>query len=142
MPMHRWAISFTQAKGVRFDEFSIGEAAVFPGGTLPLKTMNDWPPPGGGAVFITPEYGPLRAVQNVTLIPLTPQGATTPFGTYTAGDFADNTQAQPAGYYLGIGPNAYGSIRLAERRRYVRLASPARRHSTTSSRRSAAVRCW
>lgn len=112
MPMHRWAISFTQAKGVRFDEFSIGEAAVLPGGTLPLKTMNDWPPPGGGAVFITPEYGPLRAVQNVTLIPLTPQGATTPFGTYTAGDFADNTQAQPAGYYLGIGLNAYGSVAL------------------------------
>lgn len=112
MPMHRWAIAVTKDAGVEFNEFQVAQTAELPGGTLPLKTMNVFPPPGGGAVLITPDYGPLRAAENVTEIPLFPQGAATPFGTYLAGDFADNTQPQPAGYYLAIGLNAYGTVSL------------------------------
>lgn len=112
MPMHRWAISISKTKDVQFGEFEIAQTATLPGGTIPLKTMNDWPPPGGGAVFITPEYGQLRAVQNVTEFSLTPESTTSPFGTYTVRGIADNTQTQPAGYYLALGPNAYGSIPL------------------------------
>lgn len=112
MPMHRWSIGITNTGGVRFAEYDITQTATLPGGTLPLKTMNDFPPPGGGAVLITPEFGPLRAAQNVTEIPLTPQTGTPPFGTYSAGQIADNTQPQPAGYYLAIGLNAYGSVPL------------------------------
>lgn len=112
MPMHRWSIGITKANSVRFAEYDITQTATLPGGTLPLKTMNDFPPPGGGAVLITPEFGPLRAAQNVTEIPLTPQTGTPPFATYTTGQIADNTQPQPAGYYLAIGLNAYGSVPL------------------------------
>jgi exopolysaccharide biosynthesis protein len=112
MPMHRWAIALSKAKDVQFAEFDITQTAMLPGGTLPLKMMNDWPPPGGGAVLITPEYGPLRAVQNVTEFALTPASGTPPFGTYTVSGIVDNTQTQPAGYYLALGLNAYGSIAL------------------------------
>jgi exopolysaccharide biosynthesis protein len=112
MPMRRWAIAISKTKDVQFAEFEIAQTATLPGGTLPLKMMNDWPPPGGGAVFITPEYGPLHAVQNVTEFRLTPSGTTTPFGTYTVASIADNMQTQPPGYYLALGPNAYGSVPL------------------------------
>ncbi len=112
MPMHRWAIAVSKSKDVQFAEFEIAQTAMLPGGTLPLKTMNDWPPPGGGAVLITPEYGPLRAVQNVTEFSLAPASETPPFGTYTVRGIADNTQTQPPGYFLALGPNAYGSVSL------------------------------
>lgn len=112
MPMHRWSIGITKDNSVRFAEYAISQTATLPGGTLALKTMNDFPPPGGGAVLITPEFGPLHAAENVTEIPLTPQTGTPPFATYTAGQIADNTQRQPAGYYLAIGLNAYGSAAL------------------------------
>lgn len=112
MPMRRWAVALTKNKEVQFGEFDITQTAMLPGGTLPLKMMNDWPPPGGGAVLITPEYGPLRAEPNVTEIPLTAVSGTQPFGAYTAGAIADNTQPQAPGYYLAIGSNAYGSVAL------------------------------
>ena len=109
-PMQRWAISFTQNGGVSFDEFHFAASAALPGGTLDLKTMNDWPPPGGGAVLMTPEYGPLRPAQNVTEIALEPTGGTPPFTTYRVTSIADNTSAQAAGYYLAIGMNSYGQV--------------------------------
>jgi exopolysaccharide biosynthesis protein len=112
MPMHRWAIAISKDNAAQFAEFDITQTATLPGGTLPLKMMNDWPPPGGGAVLITPDYGPLRAAENVTELALTPATGTPPFGTYTVGHIADNTQPQPAGYYLAIGANAYGSVAL------------------------------
>ncbi len=112
MPMQRWAIAFDKDKNARFAEYSIAESAVMPLGTLPLKTMNDWPPPGGGAVFITPEYGTLRAVDNVTELALQLAGGTPPFATYRVSAIADNTQLQNPGYYLGIGPSAYGTLAL------------------------------
>lgn len=112
MPMQRWVMAFDGGKDVRFGEYAIAETATLPQGPLPLKTMNDWPPPGGGAVLITPEYGPLRALQNVTEIALEPIGGTPPLTTYRVTDIADNTQQEPAGYYLALGPNAYGSAQL------------------------------
>ena len=108
MPMQRWAIAFDKDKNARFSEFAIAETATLPQGPLRLKTMNDWPPPGGGAVFITPEYGPLRALDNVTEIQLQPLSGTPPFATYRVTGIADNAQTQSAGYYLALGLNAYG----------------------------------
>ncbi|HEV3154974.1 MAG TPA: phosphodiester glycosidase family protein [Candidatus Baltobacteraceae bacterium] len=107
-PMQRWAIDFTASKHVSFDEFHIGATATLPTGSIAVKTINDWPPPGGDAVLITPEFGPLRPEENVTEIPLAPQNGTPPFATYRALSIADNTVAQPAGYYLAIGQNEYG----------------------------------
>lgn len=107
-PMQRWAIAFTPQKNVTFQEFHFGAQATLPSGTIDLKTMNDWPPPGDGAVFVTPEYGTLRPEENVTDIALTPVSGTPPFATYRVTSIADNTTPQPPGYYLAIGMNSYG----------------------------------
>lgn len=112
MPMQRWAIAFERGGDPFFSEFAVAEDAVLPDGTLQLKTMNDWPPPGGGAVFITPEYGALHPVENVTEIALQPAGGTPPFTSYRVTGIVDNTIQEPPGYYLAIGPNAYGSTQL------------------------------
>jgi exopolysaccharide biosynthesis protein len=112
MPMQRWAIAFDTAKHARFAEYSVSETALLPQGTLPLNTMNAWPPPGGTAVFNTPEYGPLRPLANVTEIQLQPISGTPPFATYSVAGVADNTRMQPPGYYLAVGENVYGSLPL------------------------------
>lgn len=114
MPMQRWAIDFDAAKNPGFAEFQVDATATLPQGSLPLKTINDWPPPGGGAELITPEYGSLHAVQNVTELQLEPVSGVPPFATYRVTGAADNTQQQPAGYYLAIGPNAYGTVSLPQ----------------------------
>ena len=112
MPMQRWAIAFDNDKTARFAEYTVSETATLPQGNIPLKTMNDWPPPGGAAVFISPEYGPLRPVENVTEVALQPATGKPPFTDYRVTGIADNTQPQAAGYYLALGANAYGSVPL------------------------------
>ena len=112
MPMHRWALAFDNDKSPQFAEFSISAQAVLPGGVLPLKTINDWPPPGGGSVLITPAYGALRPVANVTEFSLQLVDGTPPFASYRIAGTADNTLSQQPGYYLAIGPQAYSSVPL------------------------------
>ncbi|HKU66399.1 MAG TPA: phosphodiester glycosidase family protein [Candidatus Baltobacteraceae bacterium] len=112
MPMHRWALAFDKNKAPQFAEFSVTAQAVLPGGVLPLKTLNDWPPPGGGSVLVTPAFGALRPAENVTEFALQLVDGTPPFATYRIAGTADNTAMQPPGYYLAIGPQAYGSVPL------------------------------
>ena len=112
MPMHRWALAFGKDDTPLFTEFEISAQATLPGGVLPLKTINDWPPPGGQAVLITAAYGPLHAQENVTEFTLEPVSGTPPFATYRITGIADNTVAQPPGYYLAIGPQAYNAVPL------------------------------
>ncbi len=93
--------------------YGSGESRQLPGGTLPLKTMNDWPPPGGGAVFITPEYGALRAVDNVTEYALNPNNGTPPFATYRVDAVADNTRcASRRDIISRSDTQAYGTVPL------------------------------
>lgn len=112
MPMHRWALTFDKDKTPQFAEFEISAQATLPGGVLQLKTINDWPPPGGGAVLLTPAYGEIKPEENVTELPLQLVNGTPPFATYRAGAIADNTVMQPPGYYLAIGSQAYGTVPL------------------------------
>jgi large repetitive protein len=84
----------------------------FGNGSVPLKTINDWPPPGGGTVLITQDYGELHPVQNVTAYSLQLLNGTPPFATFRVGNAIDTTIAQQPGYYLAIGPQAYGSFAL------------------------------
>lgn len=112
VPMQRWALAFDAGKTPQFAEFSVSEQAVLPGGTLPLEAMNQWTPWGGGAALITPAYGPLHPAENYTEISLQPVTGTPPFATYRVSGIADNTAQQPAGYYLAIGPKAYGTVPL------------------------------
>lgn len=112
MPMHRWAIAFDRSNVPQFAEFAIAAKAQIGSDIVPLKTINDWPPPGGGTVLITPAYGNLRAVPNLTEFTLDPIGGRPPFAVYRITGIADNTRAQPPGTYLAIGPAAYGTFPL------------------------------
>ncbi len=107
MPMQRWALGFDAQKDAFFDEFHISASVRTQTGIVPLKTINDWPPPGGGAVLVTPEYGPLRALDDVSAVALEPITGTPPFATYRVSAQVDPTQPLGAGYYLAGGPQAF-----------------------------------
>lgn len=112
VPMQRWALAFDKQNTPQFAEFGVTEQAVLPGGSLPLEAMNQWTPWGGGAALITPAFGPLHAADNYTEIALQPVDGTPPFATYRVSGITDNTTTQQPGYYLVIGPKAYGTVPL------------------------------
>ncbi len=124
MPMHRWAIALDQNKAAHFAEFSIAATAQIGTATVPLRTINDWPP-GGRVVLITPDFGPIRTVPNVTELQLEIANGTPPFATYRVTGIADNTSMQPAGYYLAIGQIAYGTFPLPNAGDAIAIASDA-----------------
>jgi len=109
-PTHRWAIAFGRDRTVRFAEFHNGGTLQIGGLSLPLETVNDWPPPGGGTLLLTPEFGGVPAAQNTTVLALQPTSGSPPFATYTVRAVLDNTVPQPPGYYLVAGPSAYTQI--------------------------------
>ncbi len=110
MPSQRWAVAIDGKKTPRFAEFSIAAAAQIGTTSVPLRAINEWPP--GHVVLMTPEFGALRPAANVTEVHLQPVGGVPPFATYRVTGIADNSVAQPAGYYLSIGPTAYGTFPL------------------------------
>ncbi len=110
MPSQRWAVAIDGKKTLRFAEFSIAAVAQIGTSSVPLRTINEWPP--GRVVLITPEFGALRPAANVTDVQLQPVGGDPPFATYRVTGIADNSVTQPAGYYLSIGPTAYGTFPL------------------------------
>jgi hypothetical protein len=112
VPMQRWALAFDGDKHPQFAEFAVTEQAVLAGGTLPLEEMNEWTPWGGGSALITPAYGRLHPANDFTEITLQPVDGTPPFATYRVNGIADNSAAQPPGYYLVIGPKDYSSVPL------------------------------
>jgi hypothetical protein len=66
--------------------------------------------PDGGTPLLTPAFGRVPPSNNLTLIALAPTDGTPPFATYRVTSVADNTIAQPPGYYLAIGLDAYARI--------------------------------
>ncbi|HTZ53545.1 MAG TPA: phosphodiester glycosidase family protein [Candidatus Acidoferrum sp.] len=65
--------------------------------------------PGHGTTLLTPAFGAVAASNDTTLVALAPTTGTPPFATYRVISVADNTVAQPPGYYLEIGLDAYAS---------------------------------
>jgi exopolysaccharide biosynthesis protein len=112
MPMQRWALAFGKDGTPQFAEFNVTAQALLESGPVPLKTINDWPPPGGGTVLITADYGPLHPADNVTEYTLQLLSGTPPFATYRITGTGDASVAQQPGYYLAIGPQAYGTFPL------------------------------
>jgi exopolysaccharide biosynthesis protein len=110
MPSQRWAIAIDEKNIPRFAEFSIAAAAQIGTANVPLRTINEWPP--GRVVLMTPEFGALRPASNVTELQLQPVSGNPPFATYRVTGIADNSATQPPGYYLAIGPTAYGTFPL------------------------------
>jgi exopolysaccharide biosynthesis protein len=113
MPSRRWAIAIDATKTPRFAEFSLAPSVQIGTDSVPVGTINEWPP-GGRMVLITPEFGALRPASNVTEVQLQPVNGDPPFATYRVTGIADNSVTQPAGYYLAIGPTAYGMFPLPD----------------------------
>jgi hypothetical protein len=111
MPSQRWAIGIDATKTPRFAEFSVAPVAQIGTASVPVRTINEWPP-GGRVVLMTPEFGALRPAPDVTELQLQPVSGDPPFATYRVTSITDNTVTQPAGYYLAIGATAYGTFPL------------------------------
>lgn len=110
-PMKRYALAVTAGKRVEFAEFSLAASVQLPGGaTVALDGFNAWPPPENGVAFLTPAFGPVAPVPNLTLVRLESVASQGETRTLRVVETADNTIEQPPGYYLGIGLNAYGSV--------------------------------
>ncbi len=63
--------------------------------------------PGRGTTLLTPAFGAVAPANDLTLVALAPTTGTPPFATYRVSSVVDNTAAQPPGYYLAIGLDAY-----------------------------------
>src|SRR5581483_8234983 len=63
-------------------------------------------PADDGTSLLTPEYGAVPPLENVTLASLQVLGGTPPLARYRVTGVADNLSSQPPGYYLAIGPGA------------------------------------
>lgn len=109
-PMQRYALAITRSHAIFFSEFTFaGDVQLANGNRVPLDAVNVWPAPRGGISLLTPELGSVLPQDDVTLVALAPLGENAPFTSYRVTGIADNTAEQPAGYYLGIGINAYAA---------------------------------
>ncbi len=124
MPSHRWAIAIGTNKMPRFAEFTLAPVAQIGTGSVPIAALNEWPP-GGRTVLTMPEFGALRPAPDVTELQLQPVTGDPPFATYRVTGIADNSVIQPAGYYLSIGPAAYGTFPLPNTGDAISIASNA-----------------
>lgn len=108
-PRQRYALAIGSDGTPRFAEFAFTGSLRIGTTTVSLDAVNEYPPPGGGTAILTPEFGDVAPQANLTLVSLTPLDGAPPFSRYRVASIADNGTAQPPGYYLAIGLNAYGS---------------------------------
>lgn len=112
MPRKRYAVAIGTDGSVTFGEFSFVGQVQLQDRALPLAGIDELPPPGGGTALVTPQFGTIPPLANVTLIALQLLDGTPPLARYRVASIVDNDAPQPAGYYLAIGPSAYGIAAL------------------------------
>lgn len=110
MPSKRYAIAVTRDGVPHIAEFTFSGQLEIDQRMMPLDAVDQLPPPNGGLALITPEYGRVRPLDNVTLVQLVPLGGTPPFARYRVAGVADTQMAQPPGYYVAIGPADYSAV--------------------------------
>jgi Phosphodiester glycosidase len=108
MPRKRYALAIGRDGTARLAEFSFMGQVEIGDRTLALDAVDDLPPPDGGVSLITPVFGNATGGENVTMVGLQLLAGTPPLARYRVTGVVDNLAPQPAGYYLAIGPNAYG----------------------------------
>jgi len=108
MPRKRFALAVTRDGNATIDEFSFTGQIVIGDRTFGLDAIDELPAPDGGIALVTPEFGSVPPLDDTTLVPLATLGGTPPLARYRVTGIADNLSRQPPGYYLAIGPNAYG----------------------------------
>jgi len=108
------ALVRTPRKRYAFLELADGHAEIvepsflgqvqFTDRTVNLDGLNEFPPPKGGVSLITPVFGSVPPLENLTLIPLDPVGPTPPFTQYRVSGivYSLSSNRRPAGYYIAI----------------------------------------
>jgi hypothetical protein len=108
MPRKRFALAVTRDGGAALDEFGfIGQISIGDK-TLGLDAIDELPAPDGGISLVTPLFGSVPPLENTTLVPVALLDGTPPLAHYRVTGIADNLTRQPPGYYIAIGPSAYG----------------------------------
>jgi Phosphodiester glycosidase len=107
-PRKRYALLMLADGSAHIEESSFLGQVTVADRTVALDALNEFPPPSGGVSLLTPQFGIVPPLENLTLVALAPSGGTLPFGSYTVTAIADNLSRSNPGYYLAIGANAYG----------------------------------
>jgi exopolysaccharide biosynthesis protein len=106
MPRKRYALVIADSGMPQFVESSFAGQVQLADRTVTLDLVNELPA-ASAVALLTPEFGTVAARENMTLVALAPAAGTPPFARYRVTSIADNSQTQPAGYYLAIGMDAY-----------------------------------
>jgi len=121
-PSKRVALEVLADKSIRFRTFRFSGSATYGATTLPLTTVDEWPPQGGAAL-LAPPYGSLKPIAGVRVASLTAfAGGAGIEGTYrvdSVGELSAPTLVRgpmlafgPAALALGAPPNAGDTVRL------------------------------
>jgi hypothetical protein len=106
-PRKRYALVITRAGPPQILETALVGTVQLADRSVGLDAVNV--DPGSGTTLLTPSFGAVAPANDMTLVALAPTNGTPPFATYRVTNVVDNTVAQPPGYYLAIGLDAYSS---------------------------------
>ncbi|MFY9718548.1 MAG: phosphodiester glycosidase family protein [Candidatus Cybelea sp.] len=109
-PYKRYALAITRDGVAHIAEFTFSGQLQVNESSMSLDGIDQLPPPNGGLVLLTPQYGRIRPQENVTLVTLDPLSGTPPLARYRVTGIADNLSPQPPGYYVAIGLNQYNTV--------------------------------
>ena len=108
-PSKRIALEVLRDKTVRFTTFRFSGTVTYGSASVPLSTVDEWPPQGG-ASFLTPAYGTLKPIPGVRVATLAPLGVGSAIeGTYRVDAVGELNSPTPVhGPLLAFGPAALG----------------------------------
>jgi len=106
-PSTRVALTVSREREIRFESYRFAGSAVTGSQSIPLASVDEWPPASGAAMLLTPAYGiaaPHAGVVVANLTPLDPPSATVPppNGHYRVDAIDPGAPAHP-GYALAFG---------------------------------------
>jgi exopolysaccharide biosynthesis protein len=103
LPYKRYVLAVTRDGTPHIDEFTFSGEVEVGGRTLPLDAIDEMPHSDAGVSLLTPLYGRVPPRDTMTLATLQLLEGTPPLARYRITGTADNTVAQPPGYYLAAG---------------------------------------
>jgi exopolysaccharide biosynthesis protein len=108
-PSKRIALDVRTDRSVHFENFAFTGSVTYGAATVPLTTVNEWPPQGG-ASLLTPAYGALKFAPGVSLAELVPADpAHAPddiAGSYRVASVEPSSARTISGPTLAFGPAA------------------------------------
>jgi hypothetical protein len=112
-PSKRVALDVRADRSVHFESIAFSGTVSYGGASLPLTSVNEWPPQGG-AGMLTPAYGALKPAPGVTIAELVPADpahlpGSIP-GTYRVASVDDQPPPAPSGALLAFGPAAKATL--------------------------------